>query len=516
MQSETEQKIRVLYREAFAHRKQIVAAFVVLVGIALALGLSWPKAYTSSTTIQVEQQNIIEPLMQGAAVRSGMIDQARNASEIIYGRSMLLKVLEQGGYLSGNPEPAEIESMIEGLKEATTISNVGQNLIKIEYKGNDPERVYETTEKLAELFIEEMLAARAKESNAAYEFIDDQVRKYEKELLASEERLKALRQEHAEARPGAERETNERITSLRSSIDGIEQQLREGEIRVASLEDQLSGEVQVASVMSREQEYRSRINELRNRLDTLRLSYHDSYPDIVIVKEQIKELEQAVSKEAARVARARQDAAASGQRYVDDTLRNNPVYQQLQSDLYNARTNVRTLQARLADTQAKLQEEMKRAQRIQEVEAQFQKLTRDYQVNQTIYQDLLRRRENARVSMNLNSEQQGLTLRVVEPAYFSHQPSGPRLMHFALGGLILGAALPLGVLFGFLTLDPRVRTPASISHQMGLPMLTVIPHMDTPQEAAAERRGLLLSGLVVLLTVAAVVAVLLLRVQGKI
>lgn len=516
MQSETEQRLRVLYREAFARRKWMVAGFVVITAIALALGVTWPKVYRSSSTILVEDQTIIEPLMRGAAVRGDVGDRARNAREIIYGRSMMLKVLEHGGWLADNPTPAQVEQRIEAIKESTTISQAGQNLIKIEFEGTDPEQVFSTTEKLAELFIEETLAARAKESNAAFEFIDQQAKQYEQELLASEERLKALRQQHPEARPGAQSESAERIARLRARIDETEQQLQQAQIRKASLQDQLSGEAVAASMASRAEQYRTRIAQLRQQLDTLRLTYHDTYPDVVQLKYQINELEKAVVQEERRARQERREAQAQGRVYVDEAMRNSPVYQQLQTALYEANTQIQTLQAQLRDTELKLDEELALAQRIQNTEAEFQKLTRDYEVNEAIYQDLTRRRENARVSMNLNTEQQGLNLRIVEPAYFSHSPAGPRLVHFAFGGLLLAAALPVALLFGLILIDPRVRTGTAITHELGMPLLGTIPHLDTPQEAQAERRGLLVSGVLVLLTVAAVIVVLVLRLQGDI
>lgn len=514
MQSETEQRFKVLYREAFARRKLMITAFVVIALAMVAAGANWPKTYRSSTTLLVEQQNIIEPLMQGTAVQSDMVDNARNARELIYGRSLLMKVLERGGMIEGNADPAEVEAKIAAIQASTSIMNVGQNLIKVEYQGGDPEQVYEITSLMAELFIEEMLASRVKESNVAYDFIDQQVKKYEGELVRVEERLQELRKAHDEARPGAAEENGRRISDLQSELDGIEQSLREAQIRESSLREQLSGEVETGAVASQSQRYRARISELQQQLDTLRLTYHDNYPDIVVLKEQIAELKRELAAEEQRVAQRRAGGGAENSSAADADLRSNPVYQELQSTLYDTRTEIQTLQARRSATQQKLDQALVRAQRIQEVDARFQKLMRDYEVNQAIYQDLLRRRENARVSMNLNTEPQGLTLRVVEPAYLSHQPSGPRLVHFAVGGIFLGAILPLGLLFGVLAIDPRVRTANSIRGELGLPLLEVVPHMDTPREAGARRRGLVLSALAIVLTVAAVIGVLVLRMQG--
>lgn len=516
MQSETEQNLSVLYREAFAHRRWVVIAFVGITVLALLMGLAWPKKFTSSTTILVEGRSIIEPLMSGTAVRGDVIDRTRNAREIIYGRSMMLKILERGGWLSDDMTPQDIEDAIATMQSSTTVAQVGENLIRIEFSGPDPKYVFEVTELMADTFIEEAMAARAKESNAAFQFIDEQVKKYEVTLAASEERINALRQKHPELNPGAEEDAARRISELRTAIDRIQQEIREAEIQRASLAEQLSGEAEGAEIAGRAQEYRTRINELQSQLDSLRLTYHDTYPDIIQLKHQIRELEQAVAREEARTQEQRRAAQQEGRSYIDPALRNSPVYQSLQQQVYDTNTLIRTLEARLADTRKRLEEEQAIAARIKEIAAEFQSMTRDHEVNRTIYQDLLRRRENARVSMNLNEEQQGLSLRIVEPAYFSHQQTGPRMVHFAAGGLALGAVLPLGLLFGVLMIDPRIRTGAGVSDRLGLPLLATIPHLDQPREAAAERRGLVLSGIVVLLTVSAVIAVMVLRLQGVI
>lgn len=516
MQSETEQNLRVLYREAFTRRKTFVIAFVAIAVTAMLMGLSWPKRYESSTTILVEGRSIIEPLMSGTAVRGDLIDRTRNAREIIYGRPMLMKVLEANGELDQELSPREMEWLIEGMQGSTVVEQLGENLIRIRFRGKDPERVYQTTTNMAEIFIREAMAARATESNAAYTFIDEQVKQYERTLAASEARINALRKQHPELTPGAEEEATRRVAEARATIDLIEQEMRETEIRRDSLLEQLSGEAEGAVAAGRAAEYRARIAELQAQLDTLRLTYHDTYPDIIQLKHQIQELERVADGEEARLSQERQLARAEGRSYVDQSLRNSPVYQDLQARVYESNTQMKTLQARLADARARMEEEVAIAGRVQDLAADFQALTRDHEVNRMIYEDLMRRRENARVSMNLNTEQQGLNLRIVEPAYQSHQPTGPRLVHFAAGGLVLGAALPLALLFGVLLIDPRIRTGSEISDKLGLPLLATVPHLDKPREAAAERRGLIMSVIVVVLTVIGVLTVGILRMQGVI
>ena len=112
----------------------------------------------------------------------------------------------------------------------------------------------------------------------------------------------------------------------------------------------------------------------------------------------------------------------------------------LRSELSRVRSDMSALRARVSETETLLQGELDRGRRVADSEAKLAELTRDYEVNRDIYQDLLRRRENARVSMSLDSEHRGLTFRIQEPAALPLQPSGLRFLHFSLAGLALGAA----------------------------------------------------------------------------
>lgn len=130
-------------------------------------------------------------------------------------------------------------------------------------------------------------------------------------------------------------------------------------------------------------------------------------------------------------------------------------------------------------------------------------MTRDYEVNRDLYQDLLRRRENARVSMQLDQEERGLTLRVQDPATMPLRPTGLRFMHFAGGGLLLAIALPMALVFLRARFDPRIRSAPHFSRHIGVPLLAVIPTYPTPGERRTQViRTALSLGIVVMVVVA--------------
>src|SRR5207237_438905 len=117
------------------------------------------------------------------------------------------------------------------------------------------------------------LAGKAAESQAAFEFIDKQVQEYHQKLLTSEKDLKEFRSANLDAQPGTDADVGVRLNSLQTRIEQATQELKETEIKRHSLEKQLSGEAETASIISRESQYRARIGELQSQIDTLRLSY---------------------------------------------------------------------------------------------------------------------------------------------------------------------------------------------------------------------------------------------------
>jgi hypothetical protein len=118
-------------------------------------------------------------------------------------------------------------------------------------------------------------------------------------------------------------------------------------------------------------------------------------------------------------------------------------------------------------------------------------------VNREIYQDMLRRRENARVSMEMDRERRGLTMRIQDPAQMPLRPSGLRFMHFALGGLAAAVVVPLGLLFLLARFDPRVRSPRQLERQGHYALLTVVPRYRTPRDRRREFMRMAMSALIV-------------------
>jgi polysaccharide chain length determinant protein (PEP-CTERM system associated) len=495
-----EQVPKALLNEMFYSRWVVVILFVVINVAALAAGIHWPKGYTASTNILVDERTIIQPLMAGAAVATDAMDRSKNAREVIFGRKIMDVVVEYGGWLkTDNPTVPERELIIDGIKKRTTISTLGKNILRIEYQDVDPERAFRVTEKFGELFIQESIAAKAAESAAAFDFINKQTQEYEEKLTRADQELKELRSANLDS-AGTDVEVTTKLNDLYKRIDASMQELREAEIKASSLERQISGEAESSAAISREGQYRARIGELQSKLDTLRLSYLDTHPDIVQVKLQIQELTDRV--EAERV--QREQMKRTGRTEPDESAVKNPIYQQLRREQSQTQGQVEALNARIEDLQRQLQTEVSRGKRMHNSDARLAELTRGYQINKDIYQDFLRRRENARVSMNMDQDRQGLTFKIQEPASLPQSPTGPRFAHFVAAGVLLGMLVPLALIYARLLLDPRVRVGNSIALAHHVPIISVVPHLWSPSELKGLRSEIIVLALIVLSTIGVV------------
>lgn len=475
-------RIRVLLNEVLSHRRAVVIVFCVINLAALIAALVWPRGYTVSATILVTERNIIQPLMQGAAATTGVTDRAKIAREIINGRKVMDQVIEVAGWMKPDAPQSEKGNIIANLNNRTTISNAGNNLIRIQYRDNNPERAFITTKTLADIFIKESIQEKAAESQSAFEFINKQTDEYHSKLVAMEERLKEFRMTNIDVR-GSEGDFNQRMTALQTRIEQSTQELREAEIKKKSLEKQLSGEAETATALSREGQYRQRIAELTSQLETLRLSYLDNYPDIVRLRHQINDLNEAIVAEKQR----REQARLAGQTTIDESVMNNPVYQQIKRELSQTQINVDTLRARITEARQQLNAVLESGKRAQGGEATLVELTRDYQVTRDIYQDLLRRRENARVSMNMDRENQGLTFKIQEAATFPTQPGGLMFWHFIGLGILFGIVAPISLVYLKLQMDPRLKVLAPMGVKDRPYMLVSVPHLWSESETLGVR-----------------------------
>ncbi len=560
MNSQLDFIVRLISKEIWGRRKLVMFLYVLSSMGFLVAAWVWPRVYTATSVISVDQVSILSPLMQGTAVTTEVSDRSKIAKQIIFSRASMERILGSSVWNPSQQHPAIIEDNVGSsepvvplesitqvvkavvpaeekvlssteitnntgasgddqasdnsavlensfssnytakefdtfsmqIRNNTMIENVGGNLIKISYKDLEPKKAYGTAKLLAKNFIEESLRSKQSESRSAFDFIDNQVSIYQAKLQNVETAIKDFRSRNIESTPGAKENANAKLIELKGELESTELEISAERSSISAMNKQLKGEVNVdKESLDRETQFNARILVLENRLSELRLNYLESYPDVVQVKSQIASLRRQIqSEKASRIALNNLGVSRLPSGAVADDLRRKILI---------ARTNITTLNSRAEQFQMRIEREKQTLSNINAVEAEISELTRDYTVNQNMYQNLLEKRENARISMNMDIEDQGLTIKVQESAVLPVTPKGIRFAHIILAGLIISFVIPIGIVYAMTLVDEKVRNRAFFRETFQVPILGSVYQFLTPVQRKSSMMKLFIMLSVVLM-----------------
>ena len=493
--------IYALWKELHNHKGKVAIGFAVVTFVVLAAGFLWPKKYEASAIVFADEQNIIKPLLSGSAeVTKPDIDQAAIAKDRILSNRSLGQALVGAKWIKSTDDPAA-DALMRSIRGGIVVTDAGRGHLKIAYQAADANSAFTIASALTNAFIRDSAQTKSQESREAFTFIDNQVKTYKEQLQAAEEKLKTFKGESGVLSGGAGQ-----ISQLRSSLSQLTLDLQVARARRDEFRRQLSQEKQFVNKQYRSDTFRQRLTQAQSQLDTLRLSYSDTYPDIVSLKQQIQDLQKAISDTENQEA-TEQDSSGGGA---------NPVYAKLRGDLADAEVSVRGLELKVAAVNKMLGDEQGYSKVGAEYDAQLAELTRDYTVTKQMYESMLERKERARLSVALDVEGQGVSYKIKEPPTYPKQPVGLRFVHFFLLAPILGFIVPLALLVAYIQLDQRLRFLDKL--EFALPetvtVLAAIPHMTTVSERRAHRGEWLSLGIFAIAVLLIYVAVGLMRIGG--
>lgn len=501
------EQLTILKKEAL-RRPGAIATTVLLASLfMLGLGLLWTEKYESAATIHVENEKIIAPLLDGATVTESVEGKAELARQIIYRRDVMEEIMQEGGWLDQDPPMTllERESLIEQLRRAIKIESTSENSFEITYRHPSPERAFRVVMTASSALLSRARDERLTERQNAYRFISAEVEKYKEQLQESESRLHAFLAEHGKSRPGSRGQVDQRVSDLRRDIQSARLDLETARIQERSLVEQLEGNAPGGG-MTRSDELSERIAQMETELDQLRLRYHDTYPDVVSLRYQIEELRQELEAE-----RNRPPGEAGTER---SRITSNPMRLELRRELQQVRNQIASLEGRIARSEQWLEEEYALGVDVADVEAEAEALQRDYDVTREIYQDLLSRRESARIAMNMEQDGEGVNMSMQEPPTMPQSPSGLQLLHFALLGPFFGIGLAFTNLYLRVRFDERIRSESAISRDLAIPVLGSVPVLADATVKSNQRRLWMTATAAILTLIACYVFVASLRLNG--
>ena len=480
---ETVQQILDEIHGAWRFRWPAIAVAWVAAVIGWLVVLVMPNSYEATARVYVDASTGLKPLLQGLAVEQDVDAQLSLVRQAMLGRPALEKVARETDLFLDARSPQQMDALLADLGQTIEITNVidererrsraqPDSLYLIRYHSGNRETALAVVRQLLDTFVEDTLGGNRSGSESAQRFLKEQVDDYGKRLGEAERALAEFKKANLGLVPGEGGDYFTRIQVQTEEAKRARAELAVALNRRAELERQLRGERQTAvpttsagAAGTSTTETSMRLAEAQKRLDELTLRYTDKHPDVVATRETIKQLEQRQEEELAAMRRGEGPATAS--------LAASPVYQNIQMALNQTEVEIASLRSKIGLAESNIADLRRVANSAPEVEAEYARLTRDYEVTRAQYNSLLERLEKAKLSEQ--ADQTGIVrFEIIDPPMAAFAPVAPNRPLLIAG--VFAAALALGGGLAYLLnqMKPVFSNSRSLAEATGLPVLGAV------------------------------------------
>jgi protein tyrosine kinase modulator len=466
---------------------------------------AFPPKYTSQSLVLVEGQKVPDNYVQ-SVITADFTQRLSTMQQQVLAANRLRPMIERLGISKPGEEGKLIEdirasmtvepvitdisaaaaSSASGKKKRKTPSGGGSALpgFYVNYTSNNPRQAQQICAELTSLLLEENLRTRAEVAQGTTEFLSRQVEDAKRALDDQDAKLAVFKRQYMGQLPG-DAENNLRILmSMNSQLDATTQTLNRAQQDKAYTESLLAQQLAAwksSQSSTNPQTLEQQLNILQAQLLQLQARYTEDHPDVIKTKADIAE----VQKKLAEV-----NAAAS--KATDTTEKANasepPEIRQLRLQVHQYENVIGQATSDQKRLQSQIQVYQNRTAMSPSIEEQYKLLTRDYENAQNFYRDLLTKKSSSEVATDMERQQQGEQMRILNPAGLPDSPSFPNRPLFAGGGLAAGLALGIVIAFWLELRDKSIRTEKDAALAMDLPLLVSVPWVADEDAASANGR----------------------------
>ncbi|WP_449246182.1 Wzz/FepE/Etk N-terminal domain-containing protein [Desulfarculus baarsii] len=483
-----------------------VAVFLAVLAVGVFYCLFWPPIYQATCLVVVQPQKVPGDIIR-TTVTSKIADRLQIITQQVLSRTRLTEIIDRFDLYPASKGKATPDDLAEQMRKDITIKITRENYFTITFVYNDPKLVAAVTNALAAFYVDSNLRIREEDAVGTARFLTREMERMRAQLREWESRITEFKLQHLHELPTARDENLGLLSQLNlkmgSLVDAIqkertrltytEAQLGEEQWRLESLKMHRAELLRRGAAPSSEGDDENDPSALKARLDRLRVQYTEDHPDI---QRALRQLARAEEAQKTRMQKILAEAKEKGISVEDATaqaadLQMASVRQSLErisGYIAEAKVNIAQFQEQQAEVQAQMAQVQTWIRNAPKVQEELTELTRGYEELNTAYQKMHAKWLDAKMSANLERTQRGEQFEVVDPAEAPDQPYQPdvkRVVPFSLG---LAMALGLGLSFGLAYLDTSFTAVTQMEELTSLPVLVVIPPLETYDEIEAKRR----------------------------
>jgi len=458
-----------------------------------------PDKYEGRARVFVDSNRILQPLLKGLAVQPDVDERVRLMSRTLMNRPNMEKLVRMADIGVHATTDYEKELQLNRLQQEVQLRGERGNssLYTVTYTNEDPDVARRVVQSLITVFIESTIGDKRQDSESAQEFLGQQIRIYERRLAEAESRLSQFKRDNVGKMPSEAGGYYQRLSVRSEQLRNAKIELGEVQNRILSLRNRLASEPRTIAPSAIGGGYVAspvdiQLAQQQQELSGLLLRYTERHPRIAQLRNSIRDLE--LFKAQGGGALAQPVSAAS-------VAVTNPVYQEVVKLVAEAEAEAAGLEVRVNAFGQQVQELNDTVGSIPKVEQQLAQLNRDYEVVKGQYEELLARRESARLSEEVEQNVDDVKFRVIDPPFVPSRPSSPNKPSLTLAGFVASILAALGAAWAVSMLRPVFYDASSITAKTGRPTLGSVSKQGaaTPKQVGINVVFFLLAGLLSLI-----------------
>ena len=506
---------------AWRHKWLIVVPFVVVALGTVLYSRTLPDQYRSQTVILVIPQRVPESYVR-STVTAKIEDRLQTIRQQILSRTRLERVILDFNLFPTERQKGIMEDVVELMRKNIGLDIVpGRDAFSVSYVSEDPRTTMKVVDRLSAMFMDESRADRAVLAEATTDFLQNQLDEARRRLVDHEQKLAAYQRSHAGQLP-SERDANLQVlNNTQMQVQQVVESTNRDRDRRVLLErsiTDLEADVAAAPPLSvtlsaddptaiTSASASVQLEVARSQLRALELRLTPEHPDIRRIKRVISELEQKTQAEALQ--KPLSPDPSSDRPLTPDERSRQERMKALRTELQGLDLQIQARQNEEQRLRGVIESYQQRLEATPNRESELIALTRDYATLQGIYQGLLAKQEDSKISSNLERRQIGEQFQVLDPARLPERPFSPNRPFINLVGALAGLGIGVGLVAFVNYRDTSFRTDDEIVSVLALPVLAMIPVMMTAAERRKAKRvkvGVILASATALAIVGALLA----------
>lgn len=469
--------VRAFLYAVFKHRRLALGIFLVVFLASSIAGLSRHSTWRATSRVLVKIGETVQLAPAETPSKSiGMplsTEVINTEAEIVKSREVAEEAVNRLGWKPEEDTP--MSEFIEGLRRGLTVQPTpSSNVLQISYVGRSPEKVAQMVNTITEVYIEKH--NQAYQSSGVHSFYQAQLhllssrmkdaqrkfRRYLKKenIVDVDQELHIMNQEVMEQDKG--------LTTHRGKMKAVERKILSLDTQIQRQpENETHAEEYIANPTV--QSYKDKLSQMRLELAQLEQQYMPGDRHIRDKQEQMAGVQASLAREQARV-------------LSKQTVQRNPLRDDLTKTSLALKTLQEDLSARLPGLENRLERTRARVNDLRDKRFVVANLKQD--ADEAAYAfDLYRKKgEEARITEAMKN-QSLVNISIVERAVAPLDPENSKVLPILLGIIGgLGLAASMAVIVEYL--NRRLRFEEEVEKYLELPVLAVIPDLETTADIA--------------------------------